>query len=177
MDLKLAPKPGDATEPHIRLLACFTCKTIDEIPDWDGPAEYDTLLQLTLDKHDTHHEGRLFKVPLKYMIVPKIKEAIVQQIMQNVTKGLDVFGTDFYDTRMTFAEDAMKCYGLHLRPKGQCPDFRTERKRLVPKTAAERKDAGLSAPSLTGPKVYLCDFCPVRMYNEHRRNEEQGITK
>jgi len=76
---------------------------------------------------------------------------------------------------MTFHEDAMTCWGQHNRPKEQCPDYKSDKKQLKPDTAAERKDAGLDKPGTKGPKIYLCDFCPVKMYNQKKAFTEKGL--
>ena len=156
--LKSKPEEG----PFIRLLVCRTCKTIDELPDYDGRPSDDLLLNLTVEKHQRPiaHEGLLFKLPLKYWVVPKVQEEIVKQISGGAS-GLDAFGTNFYATRMTFAEDAMTCWAQHNRTT-DCGDYKSDKKQLKPDTAKERKEAGLDKPGTTGPKIYLCDFCPVK---------------
>lgn len=171
VDLRLPPKPGDMSEPHIRLLICHTCRVIDELPDYEGPEQNDTLLQMAVEKHPGH-KGNLAKCPLKVWMIPKLKEEVIKQLHQGST-GLDVLGTQHYATRMQFAEDALKCYGEHLRPKGGCPDFRSEKKRLLPNTKQDRKEVGLSIKD--APKIYLCDFCPVRMHVENKLNEQAGL--
>lgn len=159
-------------EPYIRLLVCRTCKTIDEIPPFEGRPEDDVLLQISVEKHGENHTGVLYNVGAIYWHSDTMRDAIKEQITKG-SSGLDVFGTNFYSTRMTFHEDAMSCYQKHLRPKGQCPDFHDKSKRLLPQTAADRYEVGLEAPSKSSAtKVFLCDFCPVRMYNERKRNEE-----
>jgi len=170
------PKPEDG--PQIRLLVCRTCKTIEELPDYDGHPSNDLLLNLSVEKHQKPeaHIGLLFKFPMKYWAVPKIKEEIVKQI-HGGSEGLDVFGTKFYETKMTFHDDAMSCWAVHLRPKDQCPDYKSDRKQLKPDTAKERRDAHMDAPGVTGPKVYLCDFCPVKMYNQKKAFSEKGLYK
>lgn len=170
----LKTKPEDG--PFIRLLVCRSCKSIEELPDYDGRPADDLLLNISVEKHQkpVPHEGLLFKVPVKYWVVPKVKEEIVKQISGG-SSGLDAFGTNFYATKMTFHEDAMTCWSQHLRPKGQCPDYKSDKKQLKPDTAAERKEAGLDKPGMTGPKVYLCDFCPVKMYNQKRAFTEKGL--
>lgn len=166
--------------PKIRLLFCLNCKTIEELPDFEGRPEDDVLLEITVERHQSSgipHAGHLMKVPLVVWEIPKVREEIVKQIRQQGSSGLDVIMPGFYDTKNNFFEDAMACYAAHMRPKGQCADFRTEKKRLVPKTHAERKEAGLAAPGTTGPKVYLCDFCPVRVFNERKAREQKGLYK
>lgn len=163
-------------EPQIRLLVCRTCKSIEELPDWEGSPESDTLLNISVQKHQqpTEHIGILLKFPLRYWVVPKVKEEIIKQIRGGST-GLDVISNNFYQTKMTFHDDAMTCWGAHLRPKGQCPDYKSDKKLLKPDTAAERKAAGLERPGEAGPKVYLCDFCPVKSYNMAKFNESKGL--
>jgi hypothetical protein len=158
-------------EPYIRLLQCRTCKSIDELPPYDGPEGGDVLLQITAERHGETHTGVLYNVPLIMWQSEKMKPKILDQIT-NGASGLDVFGTGFYATRMQFHDDAMKCYGQHQRPKGQCPEFRSEKKRLLPDTKADRKEVGLSDPkNAPGPKVYLCQFCPVAIFNARKQTE------
>lgn len=175
VDLKSASYNSD--EPMIRLLVCRNCKSIEELPDFDGDPRDDVLLNISVEKHQQPdaHVGLLFKFPVKYWAVPKVQEEIIKQI-RGGSEGLDVFQKNFYATKMTFAEDAMTCYSEHLRPKGQCADYKSDKKLLKPQTSAERKDAGLSKYEQTGgPKVYLCDFCPVKSFNMKKFNEEKGL--
>jgi hypothetical protein len=170
--------PEDSNEPHIRLLVCRNCKTIEELPDYQGRPSDDLLLNISVEKHQKPdpHIGLLFRFPLKFWVVPKIREEIIKQIGSG-SSGLDVFGTQFYETKMAFHDDAMKCYNQHLRPKGQCPDYKSEKKMLKPTTDAERKDVGLGKAGEKGPKIYLCDFCPVKSFNMKKFNEKKGLYK
>jgi hypothetical protein len=161
-------------EAQIRLLVCRTCKTIEELPDWDGRVEDDLLLNISVAKHGDSHTGNLLKFPFRYWAVPKVKEEIVKQIRQG-SSGLDIIGEGFYATKSQFGEDAMTCWGLHNRPTGQCDDYKSEKKLLKPPTSAERKELKMEAPGKTGPKVYLCDFCPVKSYNMKMHNKEKGL--
>jgi hypothetical protein len=95
--------------------------------------------------------------------------------IQEGSSGLDVFGTKFYETKSMFQEDAMNCFSLHNRPLGQCPDYKSDRKLLKPDTAKDRKAEGLAESK--APKVYLCDFCPVKSYNMKKFNQEKGLYK
>jgi hypothetical protein len=106
----------------------------------------------------------------------KMRPQVIEQIQGGGSSGLDAFGTQFYATKMQFAEDAMACYGQHNRPKGQCPDYKSEKKVLKPGTAKDRADAGLSSTP-TGPKIYLCDFCPVKSFNMTKHHESKGLYK
>jgi hypothetical protein len=167
--------PITQQEPYIRLLVCHTCKSIEELPPYEGPNEHDVLLNVSVEKHGDSHMGRLFNVSALHWHSETLRPMIIEQIRKG-SPGLDVFGTQFYNTRMTFHEDAMACYKQHNRPKEGCPEFRVEKKRLVPGTNKERKEIGLSPVEKgTGPKVFVCDFCPVRSYYAHKHNVATGI--
>lgn len=161
----------DEQEPYFRLLVCRTCKTIDELPSAEEDPG-DVLLQITVERHGEDHIGLLYNVPKVVWLSEEMKPQVIQQI-QGGSTGLDVFGTQYYATRMQFGEDAMKCYKQHNRPKGQCPDYRSEKKALRPQTQKERMAAGLDVSS--APKIYLCDFCPVKSFNMKKSNESKGL--
>ena len=151
----------ERAEPQIRLLVCRTCKSAEELPDFEGRPEDDVLLQITVERHQNPepHIGQLYKFPVKYWVRPDVKESIMNQIKEGIAPGLDVFGTNFYETKSQFGEDAMQCWSLHNRTT-DCSDYKHSRKILKPKTQQDRRDAGLDP---TGAKtIYLCDFCPVK---------------
>ena len=111
-------------------------------------------------------------------MTPKIKESIVAQIKdtftggKNMASGLDVFGTGFYDLKDTYSADAMSCWKIHNQPKGQCSDYKAERKLLNAGTDQERRAEGLGKANI---RVFLCDFCPVKMYNQQKAYKERGL--
>lgn len=163
-------------EPYIRLLVCRTCKTIDEIPSFDGPPDADTLLQITVERHGEEHSGLLYNVAELHWRSDTMREEIKKQITAGGSSGLDVFGTNFYATRMQFSEDAMSCWKAHLKPKGQCPDYGKAEKRLLPDTDKDRRDAGMKkTKDSAATKVFLCQFCPVHSYNVTRQREKAGM--
>lgn len=152
----------------MRLLFCKTCRTIDELPDYDGPNAYDDSLNYLVDKHGSSHEGQMYRIPIGFWLQDEVKRKVIDQIKGGST-GLATVDSQFYDTSNTFREDALKCYELHLRPKGQCSEYMSDKKALRPDTDAERKDAGLSPYAKSGgPKTKLCQFCPVHQYNLRR---------
>lgn len=164
----------------IRLLHCRTCDSLEELPDFDGPPEHDTLLNILTERHTTpsgdKHIGHLFDVEVELWSRPEVKKEIIKQIRGGGSKGLDEFDASFYDTKNTFHEDALVCYQRHNRPKESCQDWLSDSKILVPDTKAERKAEGLSAPSKSpGPKIHLCRFCPVQRYYARKANEQKGI--
>jgi hypothetical protein len=181
--------PIDELEPdYINLLVCKQCKTIQEVPYWKGgkklpePGRYDQTDNPWLAgaigtcEREGHFGVLTDCLTIAWMGNPKLKEKILSEIKTQILKGgssgLDVFGTNFYDVKDTYSADAMSCYSLHNRPQGQCPDYKSERKVLKPDTAKERLDAGLAASKT---KIHLCDFCPVKMYNQKRAYSERGL--
>jgi hypothetical protein len=180
----------DLDNEYILLLICKTCKTIQEIPyvktgKYLGEGKYDQannpfITPAIGECERKGHMGMLTDINFVYWMTPKIKESIIAQIKDtftngnNAASGLDVFGTGFYDLKDTFSADAMSCWKLHNQPKGQCPDYKIERKLLKPDTAKERAAEGLKESTI---RVYLCDFCPVKMYNQKKAYEERGLYK
>ena len=168
--------------PLIRLLRCLVCNTWEELPDWEGAVEEDFLLEVSIEKHKfpsgEPHVGKLFKVPVSYWAHPEKRKAVLTQLGQGGSVGLDALDPDkaFYDTKMTFAEDAMTCWRSRLSPKDGCGDYQTPQKRILPKTAAERKELGLPSPEdAPGPKVYICNFCPVHSAVTTRKRQILGM--
>lgn len=158
-------------EPYFRLLVCKNCRTIDELPSADEDPG-DVLLNITVERHGEMHFGRLWNVPKAVWMTPALKEDVIKQLSGGEGEGL---GLPFYNTRMQFAEDAMTCYSLHNRPKGQCPDYKSDKKKLSAGTEKMRKAEKLDAYS--GPTIYLCDFCPVKSFNMVKYHDEKGISK
>lgn len=146
---------------HIRLLQCITCKSLEELPDYEGNPDHDFLLQALVKNHKfpdgNEHFGHLHKVEKKFWDSPSTRASIEAQIREK--SGHTGFNAEYYATKNTFQEDAHSCFAAHNRNPA-CSDYKTDSKRLTPGTAAERKAAGL--PKYRSPKdAYLCQFCPV----------------
>ena len=176
------PKQGEAL---VNLLVCYDCKTIDEFPyttsgQYLGNGKYDQSDNPFLDPIAEPHRrkgcvGRLFDIDLGFWISEKGRKSTVEQIKEQLlggSKGLDVFGTDFYNVKANYTADAGNCYNLHLRPEGKCPDYKSDKKILRPGTDAERKELGLVKSTV---KSYLCDFCPAKMYVQKKVFEQKGL--
>jgi hypothetical protein len=170
-------------EPMMRLLICAKCKTIEEVPAYEGPeggentVQYDHSLRFFIDQHierkcTNADDRRVGHLPTKYWVIPKVKESIIQQL-QTGSQGLDVFGTQFYATKENFTSDAMTCWIAHKQTK-DCGDYKSEKKLLTPDTAKERKEAGLDKAG-NGPKVYLCDYCPVKSVIQEKAYKKKGL--
>ena len=165
---------------YILLLICKTCKSIEEIPylktgKYLGDGKYDQTDNPFLAESNAPHErkgcyGMLTDINFVYWMTPKIKETFTGG--KNMASGLDVFGTGFYDLKDNFSADAMSCWKVHNSPKGQCSDYKVDRKLLSAGTEQERKTEGLGKSNI---KVYLCDFCPVKMYNQRQAYKEKGL--
>lgn len=168
--------------PVIRLVYCLVCNTMEELPPHHGSPEEDFLLQITVEKHQfpsgEPHRGKMFLLPVKTWANPDHRKAIIDQLKGGGAEGLDAMTPekDFYSTKMTFAEDAMSCWKSRLRPDDHCDDYQSPQKRLLPKTAKERKDLGLPDPAnAPGPKVYVCNFCPMHSVMTTKKNAMRGM--
>lgn len=170
----------------IRLLACQQCKTIEELPDFDGPPEYDVLLSHLLEKHKTPggtpHIGQLFDVDKdkwengdKNTPASKVREDVARQISVRLSGGETGLGSPFYALHDTYKEDAMTCWKRHQRIPG-CNDYKSEKMRLTPGTNAERKELGLDKYR-SDRDVYLCQFCPVHSLVEQAQRAKAGLYK
>jgi hypothetical protein len=139
-----------------RLLICRDCRSIEELPDYDGPPEYDVLLDNLVEAHvypnGEKHFGNMATTPDAEWADPYMREQIVKQIASKTT-GME---SEFYATKNTYVEDALKCYQRHRRPQEEgCNDYRDSKKRI-----GNPSKMGWEV----GPKVYLCDFCPYHSY-------------
>ncbi|MEV4454425.1 hypothetical protein [Microbispora sp. NPDC049633] len=158
--------------PKVRLVVCRTCKSVEEIPDFQGPIEYDDLLDVVASRHEyalNHpHPGlNMFNVEEKHWRIPDKRVQILDRIKEQVGDGL---GDEFYEVKATFKDDAFSCWKKHNKTTN-CDDFRSDAKRLIPNTAAERKEAGLPKPT---SNRFLCDFCPVNSVAMQRMRAKRG---
>lgn len=172
----------DYDGPLIRLLRCMVCETWEELPDYEGPVERDYLLEMTIERHKfpsgDPHVGKLFKIPVKAWGNAEQRKAVLDQLGQGGSIGLDALDPDkaFYDTKMTFSADAMTCWKAHNSPKTGCDDYQIPAKRLLPNSAKERAELNLPKPEhADGPKIYLCNFCPVHSVVTQRKRMIMGM--
>lgn len=173
----------DPNEPHMRVLKCSKCRSIEEVPDYDGPEggentmEFDQVLKFFTDQHVSKNCVRddftIIRFPVKFWMVPKVREGIEAQLKEGAS-GLDVFGTNFYDTKNNFSADAMNCWIREHNQTKDCGDYKHDKKRLKPGTSVERAALGLEKEG-TGPKVYLCDYCPVKSLVQEKAFKKKGL--
>lgn len=155
----------------LRLLLCHTCRTVDELPDYHGPPEHDVLLEDIVSRHrfsdGTEHIGKLADVAEEDWRDSYRRNQILEQIKAAVEKSTGM-PSEWYATKATYQEEALKCYGQHHRPKEGCIDYRDSNKRLGNPTRA-----GWQA----GPRVWLCDFCPCHRWVETQVRYQKGDYK
>jgi hypothetical protein len=168
-------------EPMFRLLFCLVCDTLEELPPFEGDPEQDHLLAIACEQHlfpsGEPHKGKLFVLPLRAWAKTESKKEIIRQIKGGGSKGLAEVDDTFYDSRSTFLEDAMKCYQAHNKPKEDCSDWQHSSKLLIPNTIKERKAEGMARyQDEAGPKTYLCNFCPVSIaVNQRKQKLIEGL--
>lgn len=147
-----------------RLLVCKTCPSIEVIPDdYDGPPEYDYLLNALLagPKHKfpdgTAHFGLLHRIDQKSFdsIMRQTDGSGMRQLSAELFKNHDLV----VEWRDTFREDANACFNRHGRPKMGCIDYCDSSRRIGNPSTAERRN--FTVDSKPPPPVYLCHFCPV----------------
>lgn len=178
----LQPKPEAKDEPQVRLLFCTSCSSIDSLPPHDGRPEDDVLLERLIHDMHTHpllgpHKGLMFTVPLKWWANDAARKQIIKQIRDGLSDGMDELDPEYYENRDTFGEDALKCYAAHLRPKGGCPDYMSDSKKILPPTDGARKELGLAPVRETGIGISLCQMCPVHVGFVTNQRAKKGMYK
>lgn len=162
------------SEPeHIRLLVCRECKTIEPLPDYVGDPAHDYMLDYLVKPHRTdgqEHIGQLARVAASDWNDVRIQQEISKKLVSEFG-GETGLGSDFYNTRDTFREDAMSCWRQHNR-NPDCGDYKSDKKRLTPGTADARREAGMPTYRSQHDR-YLCEFCPVHSMVETKAYNDQ----
>lgn len=166
--------------PFVRLLQCFDCRTTELLPDFQGRADNDVILHEIDSKHGGHeeeiqrrHNRALHRVPQRVWERPKMREAIVKRMWEGTG-----FSPSVYAVRDTLKEDAVKCFIKHRRSV-PCIDYRDDSKRLGnPQREARenfRKEFGRDMREISGgPRVYLCQYCPVEVKVQQKKQDLYG---
>jgi hypothetical protein len=180
------PEPA-TSGPRIRLLACGQCKTIENLGGlYEGPRdradEYDVVLNLATAKHKDgveripHAPAVLVDVAQADWDNPEAREQIEVQIRASFDPNAETgLGSEAYAMKANFQDDAMACWAAHNR-NPTCPDYKSDSKRLVPNTAAERKEAGLEKFDPNNPHTqrFLCEYCPVQSIVDQMKRKKAG---
>jgi hypothetical protein len=180
MVIDLSTLANKKDEHRILVLACKDCLTMEEVPvDERYPIKNqqdNPYLAIALEKHQRPqpHLGVLFDVDFAVWNSDTGRKQIHSQVLDGLGGG--GLGQEIYAAKDNYSADAMKCFQVHLRPEGQCPDYKSGSKVIkVDIMKRERRDAGLSDEKL--PSFYLCDFCPVKSFNMMKSNKERGLYK
>ncbi len=163
-------------------MICQSCGTVEELPMYDGPPQNDEWLNIKTKEHHTvsgeAHIGGLATVAATDWNNPAVRDEISKKLstkfaMPGKAAGL---GQSFYDLKSSYLEDAMTCWrGFGRTTDPSHCSYRSESKRLLPDTSAERKDLGLSPKDR--PNTFLCDFCPVQSIVLQKQREAKGMYK
>lgn len=159
---------------EIRILRCDQCRTLEELPDYQGDPNRDHVLDALIRQKHTEgsgltHLGQLMKVDKQHWDSPATRKEILRQLSVKTTG----FDPETYKADEGFRADAMACWRKHLRVV-ECSDYKSTEKRLTPNTAKERKEAGL--PKYRAEQdVYLCDFCPAKSVVQHKVFKKRGL--
>lgn len=167
----------------IRLLICATCPSIEELPAYDGPPEYDEWLNRALTKHRTANGTPHVGLPIANVEASEwsdstTREAIISKIYEHgaMPGRSEGMGSEYYDTKNNFLQDAMTCWkGFNRTTDPSHCDYKKDNKRLYPGTSADRKEAGLNPKDR--PNTFLCDFCPVNSIVLRKKREKAGQYK
>lgn len=164
------------SETTMRLLFCDFCKTLEEIPDYEGSAKIDPLVEELVRRHnerdpmahggrDIHHSPmRLVKIEpdgprTSDEVWEKDREEILKRLnMENKKVGMSAW---VYEAMNTYAEDALTCYKRHHRPDegSPCIDYWSDSKRIGRPTAIG-KQVLKEAPKTGVADPHLCQWCP-----------------
>lgn len=169
-----------ADEPHLRLLACAKCRSIEELEDFQGPAEYDVILDIAVSRHqpsEAHSPAALVRVKESDWNQPGIRAQMEKQIRDSFDPTASTgFDAGTYAMVNNFKSDAMACFARHQRNPA-CPDYKSDAKRLVPDTQAERREMGMDRKYDRNPGLtrYLCEYCPVHSLVQQVARKKAGL--
>lgn len=151
--------------------------SVDQIPDFSGPVEYDHLLKYRVDQHQFAegypHRGLLARCEDKKEVIRAAMDEMANTVEPGKGSGL---GQQMYDLRDNYQVEAMQCWKRHSRTT-DCADYRSDPKRLWIDTRAERKAEGLSVNRDERPNIWLCDHCPVHSLVQQKKNIAAGLDK
>jgi hypothetical protein len=161
-------------EEYVRILVCHTDGAVHELPDYDGPPEYDDTLKYRLSEHKfgdgSAHFGNMARLKKSDWDKKTYRDAILEEIAAAVRPGEGSgLGQAFYDVKDNFMSDAAQCWKRHSRTL-DCGDYMTDKMRLYPDTKADRKSEGLESGK-SRPSTFLCQFCPVHSVIQGKKNK------
>lgn len=149
----------------MRLLMCLECRSLEELPDYSGPSEGDVLLEELAGRHEFApgypHHGNLIAIKDEDWANEKWRKDVIKQLWSDA--GHTGLEPEFYETKNTFQDEAMKCFSAHMRPQNGCIDWKDKAKRLGNSMLDDDDRAVAKEHGLKRKRaVYLCDFCPAK---------------
>lgn len=172
----------------MRLLLCRECKTLEEIPDYEGPVELDHLLNELVRRHNEKdaqypedkkpHDGpvaTLMKVENRDW---ELHRGAILERMRSKDQG---FGEPWIqEAHNTYKEDAHRCWIAHRKPGRDdtldCPDYRSDNRRIGRPTPEGRKVVK-ELYKLKVKDPHICDWCPYETTVQTRKNWDAGLYK
>jgi hypothetical protein len=175
----------------IRLLQCYTCKTLEVLPDYPQAAnpQDDASLHYVNEKHggetQNPHNGALHRIEKRVWE----DRAAKRQIVDEMWKGTTGFTPSYYDVKDQMRDDAVTCWNEHRKPNSEqpCLDYRDNSKIIRPPTrkdrkqmarelelAGQRNNIDLDRLANDMPKLYLCSFCPYQTVVDHKKRMMRG---
>jgi hypothetical protein len=154
---------------------CHTCRTVEEVPDYQGPHQYDHYLEHRRAPHQfesgSPHRGVLARVENK----PEYIDAAIKEMENAVAPGSGSgLGAPLYELRETYKEGAFECWKRHNRTL-DCGDYRSDKMRLFADTRVERKAEGMSTNKDDRANIWLCDHCPVHSHVVQLQRKQAGM--
>lgn len=170
---------------QLRLLQCWDCKTVQELPDY--PREAPSRDDVTLHYLDRAHGGQT-ETP-HHRILHRVEKRVwgdkkaARQIMAQMWETEKGFKPEVYMVKDTLKEDAVKCHQAHRR-QVPCIDWKVDSKRLTAPTQGARERLARELPRSFGgdrdaiakgaPTQHLCDWCPVAVAVEYAKRRARG---
>lgn len=168
----------------MRLLYCNVCRSVDEVPDYEGPEKVDPLVEKVLMKHNLRdpmaHGGqstlpfRLAQCSTEDWMMHR--EVVLKRLNEDITQC--GFPAWMGESHNTFIEDAHQCWRKHRWPKeGQpCLDYWSESKRIGRPTEEGRR--ALKDNYKLGPQdPHLCQWCPYHTVVTTEKRHRRGMYK
>jgi len=182
-------------KPQIRLLVCRMCESVDEVPDYEGPVEGDTLLERVVAKHQQDcgtanvggEQAEVASQQDRFLVKIDREDWNNERVKKEILNRLSMSGTGFeekvYDVKNTWKADAMSCYSSHRRPQDGCIDYKDDSKRvgngfLTEEEESLKKSSGLFTGMTRRRQqqtVFLCDFCPVKSGVQEKVFTKRGL--
>lgn len=146
-------------------MICNHCGTVKEMPDYEGPWNYDQWLTELIREHQgpnhppTTQTVHIARIEESKWRDPAAREGVLAKLPEEVGmpgSGAGL-GQSYYDAKSNFSADAFRCWATEHNRTTNCGDYKSDSKRLYPDTKGERRDLGLDPKSR--PNTFLCDFC------------------